>query len=169
MEPNPYNSPSANLFGSSSQTTTEAVPSEAITQLQRTKPWVRFFGVIMWLGSILMLLGGAAFLVLALVGLGSQASGMPKEMMIGMAGGYILMGFLYIYPTIKIWGYGTAIGNLVGSRSADDLVKALDLQRAFWKFIGIMMIILLTMYFVLFVGMFVAGATGALKNLPMPK
>ncbi len=170
MESNPYNSPSANLFGSSSQTTTEAVPSEAITQLQRTKPWVRFFGVMMWIGSMLMLLGGAAFLLLALIGLTSPAAtGMPKEMMVGMAGGYIVVGFLYIYPTIKIWGYGTAIGRLVSSRSADDLVKALDMQRSFWKFVGIMMIILFSMYFLMFIAMIALGATGALNNLPMPK
>lgn len=170
MESNPYNSPSANLFGSSSQTTTEAVPSEAITQLQRTKPWVRFFGVMMWLGSALMLLGGAAFLLIALSGLASSAAaGMPKEMMVGLAVAYILMGFLYIYPTIKIWAYGSAIGRLVTSRSADDLVKALDMQRGFWKFIGIMLIILMVMYFLFFVAMFVAGAAGALKNMPMPQ
>jgi hypothetical protein len=77
--------------------------------------------------------------------------------------------FLYIYPTIKIWGYGTAIRKLVDSRSADDLVKALDMQRAFWKFIGIMMIILFSIYFLMFVVMIVMGATGVLKNLPAPQ
>jgi hypothetical protein len=89
--------------------------------------------------------------------------------MVGMAGAYVLIGFLYIYPTLKIWGYGTAIGKLVNSRSADDLVKALDMQRAFWKFLGVMMIILFAIYFLIFVAMIVAGATGALNNLPVPK
>jgi hypothetical protein len=170
MESNPYNSPSANLFGSSSQTTTEAVPSEAITQLQRTKPWVRFFGVMMWIATVVMVLGGVAFLLIAMAGLASpEAGGMPKAVMVGMAGAYVLIGFLYIYPTLKIWGYGTAIGKLVNSRSADDLVKALDMQRAFWKFLGVMMIILFAIYFLIFVAMIVAGATGALNNLPVPK
>ena len=170
MESNPYNSPSANLFGSSGQTTMEAVPSEAITQLQRTKPWVRFFGVMMWLATGLMVLGGAAACLIALAGVVSPGSaGMPKEMMIAMAGLYVFVGFLYIYPTIKIWGYGTAIRKLVDSRSADDLVKALDMQRAFWKFIGIMMIILFSIYFLMFVVMIVMGATGVLKNLPAPQ
>jgi hypothetical protein len=170
MESNPYNSPSANLFGSSSQTTTEAVPSEAITQLQRTKPWVRFFGVMMWIATGLMLLGGIAVGIGAIAGLASAQTGMAeKGMLIGMAAAYVVFGFLYLYPSMKIWAYGTAIGKLAESRSAEDLVKALDQQRAFWKFIGVMMIIMFVIYFVAIVVMIAVGASGALSNLAVPK
>jgi len=170
MESNPYNSPSANLFGSSSQTTTEAVPAEAISQLQRTKPWTRVIGVVTWLVVGLMVLGGAGFAVFALAGLASANTGAAeKGMMVGMAIAYVVMGFLYIYPAIKIWSYGSAIRNLMNSRSPEDLVKALDQQRSLWKFAGILTIILIIVYavaIIAMIGLGVAAGAGALKGLP---
>lgn len=174
MESNPYTSPSANLFGSASGTTTEGVPQEAITHLQRTKPWVRLIGVFLWIGVVLMLLSGVAIGVASVLGLGAAAEGgagaQQAMMMIAMGVVYGVMSLLYIYPAVKIWKYGTFIGKLVQSRSSEDLVAALDQQRAFWKFVGILFLISIVIYFVVIVGVIAfgamfAGASGGMGDL----
>ena len=92
-----------------------------------------------------------------------------KGMMVGMAIAYVVMGFLYIYPAIKIWSYGSAIRSLMNSRSPEDLVKALDQQRSLWKFAGILTIILIIIYavaIIAMIGLGVAVGSGAMKGLP---
>ncbi len=170
MEPsaNPYSSPSANLFGSSSQTMAEAVPAEAITQLQGTKPWVRFMSVLMWIGLAFMLLAAGGMAILAMMGgEATKAAGLNAPMMAGLAVGYGLFAFLYIYPAVKMWQYASSISRLMASRSAEDLVKALGHQRAFWKFVGILMILIILLYIGFFIVMFSLGLAGALGAKPI--
>ena len=164
MEPNPYAAPSANLFGSSSQTTSEAVPAEAIAQLQGTKPWVRFFSVLMWIGVFFMLLAGAGMGFMAtMAGDAAKAGGLQGPMILGMAVFYVIMGFFYIYPAVKMWQYASAIQGLMQSRSAEDLVKALCHQRAFWKFVGILAIAMILLYVVFIVVIGSMGFAAAMK------
>ncbi|HCN27674.1 MAG TPA: hypothetical protein DIT64_02595 [Verrucomicrobiales bacterium] len=171
MENNPYQTPSANLFGSSSTTTAEAVPGEAIVMLQRTKPWLRFFGVLMWIAVAFMLFGAAAMLAMGIggaamaAGSNSPIGAAEGGIMIGLAALYVVMAFFYIYPAIKIWKAGTAIKKLMASRQPEDLVAALDHQRAFWKFVGIMTIIMIILYIGIFVVMGVVGVAGAMGGM----
>ena len=180
MESNPYQTPSANLFGSSAATG-EAVPSEAIVQLQRTKPWLRFFGVLMWIAVAFMLFGALAMVAMSIGGAAMATAGNSPfgaaegGIMLGVAVLYALMSFLYIYPAIKIWKAGTAIKRLSTSRQPEDLIAALDHQRAFWKFVGIMTIFMILLYIGIIVVMGVVGVAGAmggmeaLKDLPAPE
>ncbi len=175
MENNPYNTPSANLFGSTAGTAQEGVSQGAITQLQRTKPWVRFLSVIMWLVVALMLVAalgmilGGAFAGQALE---KASPGMSGGLMMGLGAIYIVFSFLYIYPAVKLWAYGTQIAKLVESRSADHLEAALNQQRAVWKFMGIITIVMIVGYVVAIIGMVAFSAymgfsqAGGVTELP---
>lgn len=172
MESNPYNTPSANLFGSTQGTSSEGVPQEAIVQLQRTKPWLRLIGVVMWIMVGFMLLGALGIVVAAAIGAGelmkSDMGALGGIGFIGVAVMYGVMALIYIYPTVKLWKYGTFIGRLSTSRNPEDLIAALNQQRAFWKFAGIMLILMIVLYIVIFIGAVVFGAAAAsgLNNLP---
>lgn len=176
MESNPYHSPSANLFGSSATTTAESVPAEAIRKLQGTKPWLRFFGVIMWIAVAFMLLGGVGVIIAGVAGVaaggGSAAAlgGAEAGLLIGVAAAYIVMSFLYIYPAIKIWKSGSAIKRLISSRQPEDLIAALEHQRAFWKFCGIMTILLIVLYIgiIVVMGLGAFGAINGIQGLELP-
>ena len=164
MESNPYSSPAANLFGSTSGTSVESVSAGVINQLKRTKPWVRFFGVMMWIGVAFMLLAAVAMILGgAAMGTAMQKTnpGMPAGFMAGMGALYILISVLYIYPAIKIWKYGSSIGKLVQSGSNIDLEEALNQQRGFWKFVGITMIVVIVVYLVAIVVMVGVAVTAA--------
>lgn len=171
MENNPYSSPAANLFGSTSGTSTELVTPGVINKLQRTKPWIRFIGVLLWIMIVFMMIGavGMTFATTMMAGeFDKTMPGMGGVFAGAMIGGYLLFGFLYIYPAVKIWSYGTWIGKLVKSGSHDDLEKALDQQRAFWKFIGIITLILIVAYIAVIV-IAIAGGIAAAAAGGLPK
>ncbi|MFO1481992.1 MAG: DUF5362 family protein [Verrucomicrobiaceae bacterium] len=161
---NPYATPAANIYGAGS-TGGDAVSPGTIAALTATKPWVRFISVMMWIG--------VAFMLLAAVGMGiafafgaSQAKSGPfgGAEMIVIAVVYGVMSFFYIYPALKLWGFANRIGSLAASHAVADLDAALHEQRRFWKFLGVLMIVMMCLYIVFIIGMVAFGASTALKS-----
>lgn len=146
---NPYSSPESNLFGGTAATSSDGVTQGVILQLQKTKPWVRFMSVMMFIGAGFMVLAG---LFMGLAGGASAMSGDNKALGaglgVGIAAAYSLLAILYIFPALKLWKYADRIRDLMSSRQVLDLEKALNEQRAFWKFVGVMMIVVFVLYFV---------------------
>jgi hypothetical protein len=170
MEANPYSTPSANLYGAASGAGGDAVSPSTIAQLTGTKPWVRFMSVLMWIGVAFMLIAGAGMGVVSVMGAGKASTGPfgGKEIIV-FAIIYGLMAFVYIFPAIKLWKYANRIGSLGASHSVADLDAALNEQRSFWKFIGIMTIVMLCFYFIFIIGMIGFGASAAMKAGAFPR
>lgn len=167
---NPYSTPSANPYGVSAVATGDAVSPSTIAQLNGTKGWVRFMSILMWIGVGFMLLAAAGMGVVSAMGLAKSTSPSPfggKEI-IFLAVIYGVMAFVYIYPAIKLWKYANRIGSLAASRSVADLDAALNEQRGFWKFIGIMTVIMISLYFVAVIGFVAFGAATAMKAGAIP-
>jgi len=158
---NPYSAPVSNPYGSGTGST-DAVSPSTISALVGTKPWVRFLSIMLWIGIGLMLLGAAFIAIASATGLpgssGRNPLGGPEMILITVI--YAVLALIYIYPAIKLWAYGSRIGALSVTRSLADLDAALTEQRRFWKFAGIIMIILICTYIIMFIGIFAfAGAT----------
>jgi hypothetical protein len=162
---NPYSTPSANLYGAATGGGADAVSPGTIAQLAGTKPWVRFISVMLWIGIGFMILGAIGLGAMMIFGLSQNKSGPLGGMeMVVIAVMYGLMAFLYIYPAVKLWAYANRIGSLSATHSVADLDAALTEQRRFWKFVAIMMIIMICLYLVFIIGMVGFGATAALKS-----
>ena len=67
---------------------------------------------------------------------------------------YIILAGLYFYPAFKLNQYASRIGQLLISKNEQDLVAALDAQRSFWFFIGIMALITIVGYILMMVFLF---------------
>ncbi len=161
MDPNnPYASPQSNLFGGTSGTSGDAVTQGVLLQLQKTKPWVRFMSVMIFIGAGFMLLAGVIMGVMGSSGGLMKGTGTSAAYQAGFGFGltvvYALFAVLYIYPGLKLWKYANSIRDLLASRQVIDLEKALNEQRAFWKFLGVMAIVVLALYIV---GAIVIGVT----------
>jgi hypothetical protein len=106
-----------------------------------------------FIGSAFLFLGGLASIVLGAIGGGG---GLPTTLL-GVV--YVPMAFLYVYPGLKLWQYGRAIGRLMTNRTSEDLEAALAQQKSFWKFAGITTIVLMVVYALLMVviGVFAAS------------
>ena len=159
---NPYSPPTAapaGVYAASSGYAAgpSSVSESAIDSLRQTRPWVQFLSVLAFLGSAFLLLVGLGMTALGLF-MSSGSSGGSKAAQIVLGIVYIPLSLFYIYPGIKLWAYGSAIGRLLGSRSVADLEAALGEQKSFWKFCGIATIVGLAVYVVAIV---IAGVVGA--------
>jgi hypothetical protein len=122
------------------------VSEHAVELLRQTRPWVLFLSVLFFLASGFMLLAGLGMVALGAATTTDAAKFSPA--LIGLV--YVPLAFLYVYPAIKLWKYGSAIGQLVASRSAADLEAALGQQKSFWKYSGIAAIVVIVLYVVVF-------------------
>jgi hypothetical protein len=165
---NPYATNVTNPVASSDSHGSAAITPAIIQALAGTKPWVRFCSVLGFIGCGLMGLGGLAMLGVGLfagtTGEGGPVMGAP---MIGIAAFYFVLGALYLFPSIKLWKYGTHIFNLMHSESVMDLEAALEAQRSFWKFVGIMICIMIGLYIVFF-GLVMVGSIFMSGSIPSP-
>jgi hypothetical protein len=163
-DPNPYSTPGSDVFAGSSAVGGGEVTDGVIDQLQRTKGWVKFIGVMAFIGAAFMVVGGLVIMAGGAMGgifSGDAGGALGAGFGFGMGLMYIVMAILYIYPGMKLWAYGKRIDQLLQDRATLTLEAALNEQRSFWKFTGIMMIILLSIYALIIVGVVIAGIGAA--------
>ena len=115
----------------------QQVSSLVIEKLAGTQGWVRFFSVLGFIvfGLMMVVAVGALFL-------GSTGA------LISLI--YIVMGALYFFPTLKLSQYASRIARLRVTKSEVDLSAALEAQRSFWAFVGIVTLVVLCIYLVIF-------------------
>ena len=107
--------------------------STVANYLDRTRPWVRFLSIFGFVMAALMVCTGL------LTGGGMALNRNPAGVAIFVF--YPLLGGLYVIPSLYLNRYANYIGQFVQSRQQADLASALDSQRAFWKFVGILTIV----------------------------
>ena len=105
--------------------------------LRRTQPWTRLMGV---LGFIMV---GFMMVVGIVGGLAGLATGDATALMLLFL--YPVMALLYIFPSLYLVRYSRRIREFVAGGQGSQLEAALDAQRAFWKFLGILTVISIVM------------------------
>ena len=162
MTIDPYSSPTP-YVQPPSFSTSAAISQGVLAQLAGTKGWVRFMSVLMFVGAGFMLLVGLIMLVAGgSIAANAKTGALPAGVMTGFAIVYALLSLIYIYPALKLWKYASYIGSLLISGSMMDLESALNQQRAFWKFLGIMVIALFAIYVVAIIAMLALGGFAAM-------
>jgi hypothetical protein len=150
---NPYEPPSAahqNFPASDTSQGTGEVPPEIVDLMRQTKPWVTFLGVLGLIGAGLMVLFGLFAMMM-----GGSRSGVSGA--IGIV--YVLIAAIYVAPALHLLRYGSSIGPFLADPTIERLGGALGHQRSFWRFVGIMTVVMMAIYFLLFVGIFAVGAS----------
>ncbi len=65
---------------------------------------------------------------------------------------------------MKLWNYANSIENLMSSGTVPDLEAALNEQRSFWKYVGILAVILLSLNVVMIGIVVIGGMSGVSGN-----
>ncbi|MBP1628698.1 MAG: hypothetical protein H6Q00_3173 [Holophagaceae bacterium] len=116
--------------------------AQATEILRRTKPWVRFLAVLGLLATAL-----SVALVVALGLTAETLPGAPPQLnRIAplLVGGLILA--LQLPPFLLLNRYANRIGRLLRSGKPEDLDRALMAQKSFWKYLGVLTLILMLVY-----------------------
>lgn len=167
---NPYSNPSASLYGTAPDGAADAVPPGAVAALAGTKPWVRFMSVLIWLLSGLLLFMSFAVVFTVVIGAydHDRDAAFLKKIVIGTAAYYALAGFAVIYPALKLWKYASGIAQVMNSRTTADLDAALNHQRRYWKFQGIMVIIVICLGIIGTIAVAALAGAAAMKGGGLP-
>ena len=133
------------------------VSEEVVGLLRSTKPWVRFLSVLGFIGLALLALGCLAILV---VPIGGPMGSMPLGPRIGVSFAYLLMGLAQFPAVLFLNRYAGRIARLDASGDAGDLEDALRAQKSFWKYVGILTLVMMILYLLVIVGVLIfAGAS----------
>ena len=142
------------------------VPAGTIRALKETRPWVLFLAILGLIGTALMLLGALSVTMMGSM-VGARA-GIPAAGLALMVIAYVLLALLYVYPIIKLFKFCGAIQRLTHSGAAPDLDEAMRQQKSFWKFIGILTLVMIVIYLVIILLVVVAGVRFAPTGGPGP-
>lgn len=130
--------------------------------LLASRPWVLFLSImgfilcgLMALEGLGMMVGGGLAGRLLPPGFPHPPPGLPLPMAaVGLI--YLVLAGLCVVPAWLLFNYAAAIKRYRYSASSRNMAAALKSQKSFWKFVGIMTIVVMAMYLVIFlVGMVV--------------
>ena len=76
---------------------------------------------------------------------------------------YLAMSLLYMMPGIYLNRYASRISDLMLLRREDALEQALEAQKSFWKFIGILFLSLVALYVLIIILAVVFGGFAAMS------
>ncbi|MDP4761051.1 MAG: DUF5362 family protein [Crocinitomicaceae bacterium] len=116
--------------------------------MRETVKWAKFLAICSFVGLGLMVLVGVVFLFLSV-----SAPG-PAEMKISTSAVgifYILIAVLYFFPAIYLYRFAIASAEAINTLNDDTLEEGLENLKSLFRFTGILMIIVLSLYAVGFI------------------
>ena len=149
---NPFQTSSTPVAPSESQPEVEAVLYEMADSLAQTKTWVRFLAVLGFIGTGFMVLMFAISLM-ANVRVGAPG---PMELVI-MTPFFLLFCLI---PSLLMWSYANQISYFLRVTSPAAFSAAITAQKSFWKYVGIMSLIIVIIYGMIFVFAGLAAVVG---------
>jgi len=118
-----------------------AVTDQMINTMRPTKMWTKFLSIMGFIGAGMMVLMGIFIMLAGNLFPQSESSKVPPAM--GII--YIIFSIFYIVPSVYLLKYSSALGRFLNSKKEFELESALSSQKSFWKFLGIVCIIGLTL------------------------
>jgi hypothetical protein len=93
---------------------------------------------------------------------GSMLASLGQENPLGGSIGiiYVALGALYFFPALYLFKYSTKLKRALATKNAEELAAAFENEKSMFKFMGILMVILLGTYALIFVGAMVFAALG---------
>jgi hypothetical protein len=146
MQHNPYAAPMSPLPTAAAVLDEDRVVTPEIMEaMAQTRPWVSFLGVLGMIVVVLMV-----------------ASSLWSVVMMGSLDGFMLLSgtlslavaALYLFPCIALVRYGGAIKRMQYGAGLEALTDALRRQKSFWRYTGVLAIVVLALYGVMAAGMF---------------
>ncbi len=128
--------------------------------------WMKFFAILSCIGAGFMVL---AALLLILVGSFiplAEDLGVLSRVGTGVVGFiYLIIAAVYIYPIIYLFRASAAARLAIESKDNVQMTEFLKNNKSFWRYCGILTIVLFCFYIVLIIGFIIAGVAMGLSSL----
>jgi len=158
---NPYKSPETSIVPETPQGAGSALTETMLGYLKEASPWLRFIGILGFIGCSIMCLVGiiSAIFSSVLSSLAGELGALPAGLISLF---YIAGGALYFFPALFTYNFGVKIRNYQLSSSNEDLELAFKNNKSLWKFYGILAIVCLAFIpFLIILSIIFAAVTAA--------
>jgi len=139
---NPYQAPDADLNAPKPSVSSNGLTIDMVKYLREAAPWIRFIGILSYIGCGITVLAGAGFMI-AMPLLGGFANLYTGLLSSSMGIIYIIIGVIMFFPAHFTYSFGAKIRNFIQSNNERDLEIAFKNNKSLWKFFGILCIIYL--------------------------
>ena len=129
---------------------------DTLGSLDRIIYWAKFLSILGFIGVAFMLIGALSIALVGISIMGSEVAGISVV--------YLVFAAIYFMPMYYLFKFATHARQGLTHKSHYETDQGLIYLAAHYKFIGIMAIVLLSLYVLIFIGVFAAGiglATGA--------
>lgn len=142
MDEDLYKTPSAELsLPVEDRDEKNHVPPVVLEHLRATRPWVKFCSLSGYITALFIF-------IIDLVMVRMMINHYPIQQTVMLAVFYLVLAGLFIIPSLRLSYYERSITRLTVSNRIEDLELAIAHQRAFWKQMGIMILIILLLYLI---------------------
>lgn len=138
-----------NNFGSGT-----TLSPEAIGYLKTAGKWGKFIAIMGFIGIGLMVLMGVV-MGTVLNNIPGAPAGFPMAMFSGL---YLVLAIINFFPTLYLYRFSSHIVNGLEANSPLDVTTAFSNLKSLLKFIGILIIVIIAIYLLIFIGAILAGS-----------
>lgn len=135
------------------EATTIEISSTTKEFIKAIYKWAKFFAILGFICMGLFMIGGLV-MSLALSSNKILFGGMGS--IVGVV--YALLALLYFFPCLYMLKFANYFKAFLGSNSSGDFGLALQYLKSHYKFVGIITIVLLSLYVLIFIGAIIFGA-----------
>jgi hypothetical protein len=135
--------------------TIETFSGSSLNYLKSAAPWMKFISILgfvmcgtLIIGAIAMLVGGNAL---------SKLGGV--EVGVSMFFVYLLIALVVLFPNLYLFNYAKSIQKYVVTNNYSQIVEAFRMQLKYWKYLGILIIIYLSLTVVVLIGFLIGSST----------
>jgi hypothetical protein len=138
---NPYQSPQTEI--SAEDNRQGILTNSMVLYLQEAAPWLRFIGILGYIGCGISVGTGLVMMVTMIVGLSSfgidKTWPMTTSGMFGFV--YLIFGALMAFPARFTYNFGARIRNFIKGSAEQELELAFKNNKSLWKYLGILCIV----------------------------
>ena len=115
-------------------------PTESmLLSLRQTKPWARLMSILGFISIGFMAIAG----IINMVAFPQEGGGETIFLGTFSAIMNVLVGLLYFFPSLYLFTFSSSIGRLLDGGGVKEMEATLVNQKSFWKFIGILTLVMI--------------------------
>lgn len=124
---------------------TSGISGEILKDLNTTRKWAMFLSIVGFIGTGAFLVTGLVTgLFLSVFHISNDSSGFPEWLAFIII---ILFTLLFLLPVLYLFRFSRFTSDAVKTKDAQKLQKAISNLRAHYVYLGILLIIILALYF----------------------
>lgn len=141
------------------------INNEISTYLNNAGKWTKFLSIVGFVGMGFMVMGGIVLSIVMAFIPSSETADMPfPASLLGLI--YVILGSVYFIPLLYLLRFSNSIHQALRLKNQQQLTTAFLNLKKHYKFIGIMMIVMLGLYALLFAIVIIAGLFTGITNMP---